>query len=202
MSATASTPPARIPSAAHAAVGAAPRIADDPRRYLQAVDAFARLAPDDVSALLSFVRWRGLRAGEVLFREGAPGSTMVFVVEGSVGVYTEAAGVRQELSRAGVGSFVGEMACLDPSPRSATVEAITPCVVGELSRDAVKTLQTVAPRAAAAIVGAVIRVVVQRIREVDARIDEALAPPPPDTPEPSTHASGSMQRLFDWLRRR
>ena len=110
--------------------------------------------------------------------------------------------MRQELSRAGVGSFVGEMACLDPSPRSATVEAITPCVVGELSRDAVKTLQTVAPRAASAIVGAVIRVVVQRIREVDARIDEALAPPPAGAPEPSAHASGSMQRLFDWLRRR
>jgi serine/threonine protein kinase/CRP-like cAMP-binding protein len=202
MSATTSTAPPRIPSAAHPAAGAVPRIADDPRRYLQTVEALARLAPDDASALLSFIRWRALRAGEVLYREGTPGATMVLVVEGELGVYSEATGVRQELSRVGVGSFVGEMACLDPSPRSATVEATTPCVVGELSRDAVKTLQTVAPRAAAAVVGAVIRGVVQRIREVDARIDEALAPPPPDTPEPTAHATGSMQRLFDWLRRR
>ncbi len=202
-SATSSTAPHRVASGGFRAAGGAPRIADDPRRYLLAVEAFARLAPDDASALLSFVRWRALRPGEVLYREGAPGATMAFVVEGSLAVYAEdLSGQRQELSRIGVGSFVGEMACLDPSPRSATVEATAPTVVGEVSRDGVKTLQAVAPRAAVAVVGTVIRELVRRIREVEARVDEALAPPAPDTPEPERGRAGAMGRLFDWLRRR
>ena len=129
---------------------------------------------------------------------------MAFVVEGALAVYAEdLSGARQEISRLGVGSFVGEMSCLDPSPRSATVEATAPTVVGELSRDGLKTLQTVAPRVAVAVVGTVIRELVRRVREMESRVDEALAPPSPDAPEaPEATRAGAIDRLFAWLRRR
>ncbi len=179
----------------------APRLAADPRVYLRSVDALARLAPEDADALLSCVRWRGLAPGEVLFREGTPGVTMVFVAEGTLAVCSDAGGQRREFARVGVGHFVGEMACLDPAPRSATVLAATSAVVGELSREGLRTLQAVAPRASSVIVGAVIREVASRLREVEAHIDGALAPPA--TPPPGAPARGEstgVRRLFDWLR--
>ncbi len=213
--ATTSTPPAlassppsprNTPSLTPARRPFAPRIAPDPRVYLRSVDALARLSSDDADALLSCVRWRSLAPNEVLFREGAPGVTMVFVVEGAVTVCSESSGVRREFSRVGVGHFLGEMACLDPAPRSATVIAATPTVVGELSRDGLRTLQVVAPQASAAIVGAVIREVAQRLREVETRIDATLRAtrasqqPTPEVSDTNTSEGSGMRRLLDWLR--
>ena len=206
--ATTSSPPGRstAPSLTPARRPFAPRVAQDPRVYLKCVDALSRLSSDDGDALLSCVRWRALAPGEVLFREGAPGVTMVFVVEGAVTVCSESSGVRREFSRVGVGHFLGEMACLDPAPRSATVIAATPTVVGELSRDGLRTLQVVAPQASAAIVGAVIREVAQRLREVETRIDATLRAtrasqqPAPDVSDTGTTETSGMRRLLDWLR--
>ena len=178
----------------------------DARRYLLGVESFARLAPAELDTLLSFVRWRVLDPDEVLYREGTPGSTMGFLAEGRLLVCLDVDGTRRELTHLHAGTFVGEMACLDPSPRSATVVAETLCVVGEFSRDGLQTLQTAAPRAAAALVGVVLRGVVQRIREVEARIDEALEAAETLTPEPVsqtvTAETTGLQRLLDWLRGR
>jgi CRP-like cAMP-binding protein len=182
-------------------VGVAPRLVADPRIYLRAIEVFAHLTEDETEAVMSCIRWRVLGQGEVLFREGSPGVTMMIIVEGSLSVYSTVADIRHEISREGVGHFVGEMACLDPSPRSATVVAATPAVVGEISRDGLHTLQSLSPRVSSLLVGAIIREVTKRLRDVDRRVDEALAPPQKRTssqPPPSGDASG-MRKLLDWL---
>jgi serine/threonine-protein kinase len=203
--AAASSPPATrgSPSLTPSRRPFTPRIAADPRVYLRSVEALARLAPDDADALLSCVRWRAFAPGDVLFREGAPGVTLAFVVEGTLTVCSDAGGVRREFTRVGVGHFVGEMACLDPAPRSATVVAATPAVVGEISREGLRTLQMVAPRASSVIVGAIIREVTQRLREVEGRIDAALASTrlaPNQEPDEPVDEPGGVRRLIDWLR--
>lgn len=62
-----------------------------------------------------------LESGEVLFREGDDGDTMFAVIEGEI-----------ELSRNGAevevvtpGGILGELALVDPAPRSATARANT-----------------------------------------------------------------------------
>jgi MFS family permease len=61
------------------------------------------------------------RAGEVLMREGEPGSTFMIVRTGSVDVSAGGA----TLQRLGPGSGFGEIALLRRSPRTATVTAIS-----------------------------------------------------------------------------
>lgn len=60
--------------------------------------------------------------GDILVHEGRPGSEAYLIVDGraSVSIRGEA------LTTLGPGEFVGEMALLDHSPRSATVTADTP----------------------------------------------------------------------------
>jgi CRP-like cAMP-binding protein len=70
-------------------------------------------------------------AGDVVMREGDVESWMYLVVEGELQV--------QRLDRqvtVGPGTVVGELAVLDPQPRSATVTALTPVLAFRLGKDA------------------------------------------------------------------
>jgi CRP/FNR family transcriptional regulator, cyclic AMP receptor protein len=60
--------------------------------------------------------------GEMLTREGMPGGQAFLIVEGEAEVTLRG----EQLATVGAGEFVGEMALLDHSPRSATVTAVTP----------------------------------------------------------------------------
>lgn len=61
-------------------------------------------------------------AGHVLVKEGSSGREAFLVVEGEAEVRLRG----NVISRVGPGEFIGEMALLDHSPRSATVTAVTP----------------------------------------------------------------------------
>ncbi len=88
------------------------------------------------------------------------------------------------LPSARVGEVVGEMACIDPAPRTATVTAAGTSVVAELSRDALDALRTSAPGVFARIVGRVIVDVTRRLRELEGRLSEG----PPGSTRPKTEA--------------
>ena len=62
-------------------------------------------------------------AGEIVVRQGEPGSSMFVVIRGEVAVTLEASS--QEVARMGRGGFFGEMSLLTGSPRAATVRAVT-----------------------------------------------------------------------------
>jgi len=64
---------------------------------------------------------RSFRSDEVIFQEGAPGTHMYVVQEGSVRICRGADGA--PLSMVETGEIFGEMALIDGSPRSATAVA-------------------------------------------------------------------------------
>jgi CRP-like cAMP-binding protein len=70
-------------------------------------------------AALAEERWLG--SGTALINEGRPGAEFFVVVEGEVEVRRKGRRIRQ----LGAGSFVGEIALLSQSPRTATVVALT-----------------------------------------------------------------------------
>jgi CRP-like cAMP-binding protein len=146
------------------------------RATLLALPLFARLSDADCDALAVCLRLRRLHPGEALFREGAPGDTMAFVVEGELASRHTRGETTLELGRTGAGGVVGEMACIDPAPRSADVFAVGSVVVAELSRDHLAVLERAAPRVFSLVVGKVIADLTRRMRELDARIHEELFP--------------------------
>jgi len=70
-----------------------------------------------------------LEAGSVLWKEGDPGDSVVFLREGTLEVVNEAAEAEEVVLRTvGAGAVVGEIST-DGSNRSATVRAHTPCLI-------------------------------------------------------------------------
>ncbi len=142
---------------------------------LRQVAAFAALDAPSLGALAACMRPRRWEAGEIVFHAGEPASTMLVVAEGTLAALTEdLAGGAAVLNRMTAGEVIGEMAFLDPAPRSATVKALTDVVAYELDHDAMDVLRGRAPAAVAAIVTMVIRDVTRRMRNLDERIEREL----------------------------
>jgi CRP-like cAMP-binding protein len=149
---------------------------------LRRVASFAALGEDDLAALAACLRVRRYGPGDIVFSEGAPGTTLLLVAEGTLeALASHGDGRRQILNRMGEGEIMGEMAFLDPAPRSATVLAVGDVVAYELDHDAMDVLRRRAPAVVAAIVALAIRDVTRRLRLLDERIEaqlEKLSPAP------------------------
>lgn len=88
------------------------------------VPLLAKLAEPDLRALASHGKVRNHRAGEVIFREGAPGDSLHIVIEGLVRVTVGSkTGGEAIVAMLGPGEFVGDLALLDGKPRSASAIA-------------------------------------------------------------------------------
>ncbi len=143
---------------------------------LRSTALFKSLDDAALAALVVCLRRRSSEAGKVIYRQGEPGASMLIVVEGTlVAVVRDKDGREQEINRMGPGEMVGEMAFLDPAPRSASVRAATPALYYELDHDGIGALRRHAPAAAAAVIGAVIRDVTLRLRRIDCLIELELA---------------------------
>lgn len=136
---------------------------------------FRSLDDSDFRALVMCLRVRRCEPDEVLFREGEPGQSMMIVGNGTLAAFVRRKdGGEQEINRMGAGETIGEMAFLDPAPRSATVRAVTRTDYYELDEDGLNILRRRAPTAAAALVWATLRDVTRRLRRIDRLIQHEL----------------------------
>lgn len=146
------------------------------RSQLRLVRMFQELGDADLDALCACLRFQELEVPEVVWSQGDVGDSLVVVCYGRLGVYVrEGDGPEIEVGQSGAGEILGEMACIDPAPRSAAIAALEPTLVGELSRDALRALRQHAPNVYATILSGVIGEVTRRLREIDAKLDEAGA---------------------------
>ena len=103
---------------------------------LREIPFFAGLkSPEAFGALGEIITERSVRAGEVIFRKGDPGSELFIVRRGSVSVNLPLdAGHRYHLTTFTDGHCFGDMAFLDEQPRSADAVAVTNTELFVLSR--------------------------------------------------------------------
>jgi CRP/FNR family cyclic AMP-dependent transcriptional regulator len=134
---------------------------------LKSVPMFASFSPDQLRALETMIMRRSAPRGSAIVREGEPADVLYIVVSGRLKVMMgEADGKETILSILGPGEFFGEMGLIDENPRSATVVAIEPCEMLALTRrDFRRCLVENANLAMA-----VMRVLVQRLRDADRKI--------------------------------
>jgi CRP-like cAMP-binding protein len=113
--------------------------ADRRVELIRGLPLFELCSKRDLRRIAALADERTLDAGTELIREGEPGSEFYVVVEGEVDVRRG----KRRVARLGAGSFVGEIALLSRSPRSATVVATTPLhVLAIEGRDFVELLDS------------------------------------------------------------
>ncbi|WP_418317051.1 cation:proton antiporter [Piscinibacter sakaiensis] len=109
-----------------------------PEELVRRIPFFSELPPADVARISNVLRPISFPAGEAIVNEGDAGDTMYLIATGTVEVEArdEAApgGIRRQ-GRLGEGDFFGEIALLAGVKRTATVRAVEPCAVLELSRE-------------------------------------------------------------------
>ena len=92
---------------------------------LRKVALFATLKTRELKLVERILLERRFIADEVIFEEGDEGLGMYIVVEGEVKVMRKTASGKQELARMHPGSYFGEMALLEGTPRMASAVAVT-----------------------------------------------------------------------------
>ena len=142
---------------------------------LRNVRLFESLSEIERADLVRFMREKRYTTGETVCAYGEYGSTMLVVTQGGLSaVVSGKDNQAHEIARLGEGAVFGEMFCIDPAPRPVTLLASESTTVLELGREDLTRMRQHAPHAAAALVGAVFRDVLKRLRNVDDRIDREL----------------------------
>ena len=93
---------------------------------LARVGLFGSLPGETLTKLAERMERREIAAGTVLVSEGAPGDRFYVLLSGIAGVSQTSLGERRILR---AGDYFGEVALTMNVPRTATVTAMTPCVV-------------------------------------------------------------------------
>lgn len=106
---------------------------------LPATPLFSDLSEESFGYLVERTKLIELEKDQVLFHQGAPGSALYVVAEGSVGVIDEGP-PRRGLAKLEEGAFFGEVALVTNQPRNATIVALEPSQLIEIDLETVRTL--------------------------------------------------------------
>jgi hypothetical protein len=127
---------------------------------LKGVEIFAGTPSDVLLQLANSVDEIRLTPGEELFKQGDLGTSMFVIAEGLVRVHKK----EQTIVELGRREIVGELAALDPEPRSASVSAIEPTLLYRIDQEMLRELMVDHPE----IVQGVIRELAKRLRNTTA----------------------------------
>jgi CRP/FNR family cyclic AMP-dependent transcriptional regulator len=138
---------------------------------LKQVPLFAHFSLEQLEAVARVAREQIQMPGDVVMREGDVGGDLFLVLSGRVHVYRgHGTGEELDLGTLGAGSYVGEMAIFDDKPRSATVIAEEETRMLVLAGERLKELVLQTPEMSFQI----FQVLTTRVREVEARLEQAL----------------------------
>ena len=85
---------------------------------------FEQLSPDELEQVAAVVKTRDIIAGDYVFDEGAPASSLFIIKHGSVEILKKGAGGDEHsVTQLSAGSHFGEMAFVDHAKRAAAAQA-------------------------------------------------------------------------------
>ncbi len=108
---------------------------------LRGVGLFGGLTDEALTHLARELPSRHIEAGEIVVQEGDTAREMYVVIGGELEVVKEtSAGADVRVALFGPGDWFGEMAIVDPQPRSATVRAVAPTMALVITAEDVDAL--------------------------------------------------------------
>ncbi len=150
--------------------GRSPARARELEAAAAAVDILALLSPSERAELVGLSADRLYAAGEVVVRQSEAGDSMFVICSGRVRVTLEPSG--QEVNTIEQGGYFGEMSLLTGDPRTATVSAITDCLLLEVTAGTFRRLALIHP----AVVEQIGTAVAERRAELERTRLAAVAP--------------------------
>jgi sulfate permease, SulP family len=119
---------------------------------------------DHADQLAAYCRRLELDAGDVVARQGDPGDSMHFILEGRVGIVVDFGDGRSTRVRSlGRHTTIGEMGLITRRPRSATIQAEEASVLYELNAEAYERIKRERPPLSVALLSYVIAVLAERL---------------------------------------
>ncbi len=152
-----------VPSARNAATTMARITLSKRQELLSTVPLFAGLKKRELANIARITETARFPRSHEIVVEGSPGDSCCILVEGAADVIKDGS----RIARLGPGDLFGEMAILDPGPRSATVRTVTEVVAIRVQRDEFIKVATADPRVALRI----LEVLARRLRETTGRLD-------------------------------
>jgi CRP-like cAMP-binding protein len=144
-----------------------PRSSKDSRtEALKDIELFSGSDKKTLAKITSITTEVECEPGRMLCQQGKAGDECFIIVEGSASVTIDG----EEAGAVGPGAIVGELALLDPGPRTATVTSQTPMRLLVFSRSEFTTLLFSAPD----VVRRMLKVEAHRVRQADEEAASAL----------------------------
>ena len=109
-----------------------------------------------------------------VFKEGAHGGYMFFIVDGEVEVVKQFDTKKHTIAKLSKGRSVGEMSLIDGSPRSATVRAMSPLRLIVLKREDFNKLNEEEPAIANRVLMGIATLLSLSLRDTNNRFTEKL----------------------------
>ena len=128
---------------------------------LRNVPLFAAVRDGELTAVAASARPVALAAGQTLFNEGDAGDALYVLLQGALAVSVHG----QRINTLGAHEVVGEMAVLDPQPRSAAVTALEACQLLRIGAAELEALMA----ADTALARSIIQALCRRLRQRDQR---------------------------------
>jgi CRP-like cAMP-binding protein len=143
---------------------------------LKQIALFEGLNSPQLAKVTGIFTERHFEAGERIFEEGEQGDQFFVILEGRVRISKMIQGIGEEaLAILEHGSYFGEMALIDDTPRSADAIAHTSCTLGIIRRETLDGLMFTDKEIGYTLLWTFVRTLAVRLRETNEKIKAFFA---------------------------
>jgi SulP family sulfate permease len=132
---------------------------------LGSIDIFANIDPALPAFLQELIEIKNFTKGEVIFKGGQAGSELFFVLQGEIDIRLDTTEHHyKRLAKYPPGTIFGEIAFLNPGPRTADAIAVSDCQLAILNRTEFEVLADQKPQAAIALLSGLTQLQSEELR--------------------------------------
>jgi hypothetical protein len=141
---------------------------------LRRIKILGALSDEQLDRFAQFVQVEKVPPWKVIVKQGEPGDSMYFILEGELRVRMDVMGKETILATLGPGEFFGDISLFDHGPRSADVVSNTDSLLVKFSTESLETLAREAPDLATPFLRAVGKTLTARIRADNKRYGDSV----------------------------